>query len=125
MKVLLGLFLMAHGLIHASYLTPKPDDPKYPFSFDKSWFASWAGHASSAIGSTLAALAVACFVLAGLAVLGVPGLKDMWKFFTVTGAISSLLLLVLFWHRWLVLGVVIDIALVAGIYLMHWSFAKV
>lgn len=122
MKTLLGLFLIAHGLIHASYLTPKPDDPKYPFSFTESWFAHIAGDASKPIGMILALIVVMSFALAGLGVLGVPGLEASWKIFTTVGAISSLLLLALYWHTWLVLGLVINAVLLYGLYKLNWNW---
>jgi len=122
MKTLIGLFLIAHGLMHASYLTPKPNDPKYPFDFTKGWLAGLIGDASKPIGVTLAILVVGCFVLAGLGVLGVPGLVGTWKFFTLAGAILSTLLLVLFWHLWLVLGIVINLVLIFGLFVFNWNF---
>lgn len=122
MHVLLGLFLVAHGLIHLSYLTLKPDDPNYPFSFNQGWFGQFAGGPANVIGAVLVVTAAVGFVLAGLAVIGVPGLVDYWKIFTVIGAIASLATLLLFWHGWLVLGVGINVVLLYGIYALHWSF---
>jgi len=108
--------------MHASYLTPKPNDPKYPFDFTKGWFSSLVGDTSKPIGIALAVLVVGCFALAGLGVLGVPGLVGTWKIFTVVGSILSTLLLVLFWHPWLVLGIAINIVLVFGLYVLNWNF---
>lgn len=123
MKTLVGLFLIAHGLIHASYLTPKPDDPKYPFDFTKSWFANIVGDASKPLGITLALLVVVCFGLAGLGVLGVPGLESNWELLTTAGAILSTLLLVLFWHPWLALGLVINAVLLYGLHRLNWNWS--
>lgn len=122
MNVFIGLFLIAHGLIHASYMTPKPDDPNYPFDFTKGWFTHLVGSVATPIGMTLAVLAVGCFALAGLGVLGVPGLDHTWKLFVTGGAISSTVLLALFWHPWLILGFVINAVLLYGIYVLHWTW---
>lgn len=122
MKTLIGLFLIAHGLMHASYLTPKPNDPKYPFDFTKSWFANLIGDFSKPVGMTLVVLVVICFLLAGLGVLGVAGLDSNWKLFTTIGAILSSLLLVLFWHPWLTFGLVINAVLLFGLYKLNWSW---
>lgn len=73
MKILFALFFIAHGLVHASYLTPKPDDPKYPFSFEKSWFANLIGSSAKPVGLLLAIITVLSFVVAGLSILGFPG----------------------------------------------------
>lgn len=124
MKTLIGLFLIAHGLMHASYLTPKPDDPNYPFDFTKSWFANLLGDMSQPIGVILTILVVICFILSGLGVFGVAGLESNWKLFTIAGAVLSSLLLILFWHNWLVLGLVINAVLIYGIYVLNWNLAK-
>lgn len=125
MKILLGLFLIAHGLLHASYLTPKPDDAMYPFSFDKGWFAGIAGSAAKPIGSTLAVIVIISFILAGLSIFGFPGLAGLWKIFTIIGAVSSLLLLALFWHPWLILGILINLLLLYGAVKLRWPFKSV
>ena len=36
-----------------------------------------------------------------------------WQSLTVIASVTSLLLLVFFWHNWLILGVIIDIVLLA------------
>jgi len=123
MNTFIGLFLAAHGLIHASYLTPKPNDPNYPFDFTKSWFANILGDFSKPIGITLAALVLVCFVLAGLGVMGVGGLDAYWKLLTTAGAVFSTVLLVLFWHPWLALGLVINAVLLYGIYVLNWNWS--
>jgi len=41
MRALLGLFLIAHGLIHAAYLVPRPPDAaQWPFDLSRTWLAS-------------------------------------------------------------------------------------
>lgn len=121
MKLLLGLFLIAHGLIHISYFTPKPDDPNYPFDFTKGWFAALAGSRAKYVGSLLAIVAIACFILCGLGIIGIPGLENVWKVFITISTISSLALLSLFWQTWLVLGVVINAVLLFVVYILHWN----
>ncbi|MCC2631118.1 MAG: hypothetical protein K0S38_927 [Candidatus Paceibacter sp.] len=120
MKIFYGLFIIAHGLIHASYLTPKPEDPKYPFYFDRGWFGSAVGSMATPIGKILVVLTVIIFALAGLAIIGVPGLVNITKQLLVAGSIASLLVLVLYWHPWLILGVVIDIVLLYGVLNLGW-----
>ncbi|HRJ06789.1 MAG TPA: hypothetical protein PK096_01480 [Candidatus Saccharibacteria bacterium] len=122
MKILLGLFLLAHGLLHASYLTPKPDDPNYPFDFHKGWFPDLVGQAAGPIGTILVVVVVGAFLLAALSLFGVPGFSTYGQLFVSVGAIASLILLVLFWHSWLILGVVINLVLLVGIYAFGWKF---
>lgn len=124
MRILLGLFMIAHGLIHASYLTPKPDDPNYPFHFDKGWFAQIVGSIAPTVGLLLVVVTIACFALAGLGILGVPGLLGIAKIMVIIGAVSSLLVLILFWHPWLVLGIVIDAVLLYAALKLNWPTAQ-
>lgn len=121
MKYLISFFLAAHGLLHLSYLTPKPDDPNYPFDFTRGWFADIVGSTAGAIGATLVTVTALAFIVAALAYVGVPGFVDFGKAAAVTGAISSLILLILFWHTWLILGVVIDLVILYGIFQLNWK----
>ena len=67
--------------------------------------------ATRALGTLLWILAAAGFTLAGLGFLGVPVLQNAWQSLAITASITSLLLLALFWHWWLALGIVIDAAI--------------
>jgi hypothetical protein len=60
-----------------------------------------------------------CFVLSGLGLLGVPGLSVLWRVLALYGAASSLIFLGLFWHPWLVAGILIDLVILAG-YILSW-----
>ena len=48
-KVLVGLFLVAHGLVHLLYFLPS-DDPKYPMTADKSWLVTRLGVSLRVVG---------------------------------------------------------------------------
>jgi hypothetical protein len=52
--------------------------------------------------------------------LGVPGLSEIWQAAAGFSAVVSLILLILFWHPWLVVGVLIDIGLVVLTCLNSW-----
>ena len=67
------------------------------------------------IGIILVVITTLGFVLAGLGVFGVPGLNAIWRTVAVVSSCFSLLLLILFWHTWLVLGVLIDIGFLVGL----------
>ena len=72
------------------------------------------------IGIILVALATLGFVLAGLGVFGVSGLTAIWRTIAVVSAGVSLLLLVLFWHTWLVVGILIDTGLLIALLWAKW-----
>ena len=123
MQFLLGLFFLFHGLIHSAYLAQKPNDPSYPFDFSKGWFYDAVGHSSAvATGATLAAITIGAFCLAALGAWGMSAFDTLARPAVIVGAISSLLLLVLFWQNWLIAGVVIDLVLLYGIFVLGWTF---
>jgi len=125
MRTFLGLFLIAHGLIHASYVTPVPPDAKdWPFTLARSWLlGGLEGGTLKAIGIALALVAAAAFAAAGLGLVGVPLLSAAWQALAIVGALASILLLVLFWHAWLVLGIVISAAVLYAIFVARWPVA--
>jgi hypothetical protein len=125
-QLIIGLFLIAHGLVHAGLAAaPRPDIPDAkPFSFwtSPSWLLKGLGESfSRPAGTVLWIASLLLFVAAGLGVLGVPGLRDIWSGLTVAGASCSLLLLLLFWHSWLVIGVVINIGLLLAVIVFGWT----
>jgi hypothetical protein len=132
MKIIIGLFLIAHGLVHAGLAAaPIPGDPdSNPGAFftspQRSWLLSKLGINPSMvqwIGIGLVALATLGFILAGLGVFGVPGLDEIWRTTAVISAALSLLLLVLFWHPWLIVGVLIDIGIIISLLWGKWPSA--
>jgi len=56
------------------------------------------------------------FVAAGTGLLGMPGLNLIWQPLAFIAATLSLILLAFFWHPWLVLGVLLNIGILAGVY---------
>jgi hypothetical protein len=119
MRWLYGAFLIVHGLIHVMWFIPEPDNPggpAWPFGLEDSWALSALGVPSGTIRATavvLAVLSIVGFVLSGLGALGVPGLEAAWPAITVASAAVSLLLVLLFWHLYFIVGLALDIALLA------------
>lgn len=124
-KFIIGAFLAFHGLIHLGYLTPAPTtDPNYPFRLNKSWLITSLSLGEPMVrllGIVFSIIAVVGFVLAGLAAIGIIVPPQLGLSLTVTSAIASLALLILFWHPWLVLGVAIDVLLVVGLLWLNWQ----
>jgi hypothetical protein len=110
-RVLAGLLLIAHGLVHLLYLTPEPEDRKYPFTLRESWLVPET--ARRPVGIILIAATSVFFALLGLAVWGVPLLPSAWPALAIAAALTSLALLVAFWDVRLVTGVIIDLGLIA------------
>lgn len=132
LRIFIAIFLIAHGLVHFSLTyvpTPKPGELRTPFwpswsrtDTDPAWLASRLGLSNNVVrglGSTILLLTMAGFSLAGLGLLGVPGLNQIWQGTAILGAVASLLLLIFYWHPWLIAGVLINLAVFAGLAL-HW-----
>ena len=107
LRGVLGLLLVAHGLVHLLYLAA--DVPE--FSIDRSWLVPKAWRRP--VAATLMGATVVGFTLLGLAVWGVPGLRDVWPILAITASGASALLIIAFFHPRLLLGLTIDGALVA------------
>ena len=117
-RVLFGLFLMAHGLIHTGFVTrapaASPGAPEWPFDMGRSWLIAGAGIDEAVIRTLGVALVVATlvgFVGAGLAWFGFIVPTSWWPAFTIVGSLASIGLLVAFFHPWLILGFAIDVVL--------------
>ena len=109
-RIVAGLLLIAHGLVHLLYVIPEADDEKYPFTIRESWLVPESVRRPAAI--VLIATTILFFALLGLAVWGVPGLSGAWPALTIIAASSSLALLIAFWDVRLTIGVAIDVALI-------------
>lgn len=128
-KTVLALFLIAHGLVHGILaIAPDPAQAEakpgaFFTSMDRSWLLPKLNLGAEAVrwvGIVLAALSTLGFVLTGLGIFGVGGLNALWRTAAVASACISLLLLILFWHRWLPVGVLIDVATLVTLLVVKW-----
>lgn len=119
-RLLFGAFLILHGLIHLSWVTPQPSDPRYPFDVTHSKLIRGARpEMLRSTGSALAVLATGQFAAAGIALIALPGLPMLWRMLAVVACLDSLVLIAVFWHRWLALGPLIDAGILAAA-MMGW-----
>lgn len=124
-KFILAFLLVMHGVIHLGYLTPAPTtDPNYPFRLNQSWLISGLSLGEPLVrvlGIALSLVTITGFLLAGLAAAGLL-VSPQWGLpVTVAASVASLLLLLFFWHPWIILGVIIDLALIAGLLWLNWQ----
>lgn len=126
-RLLLMAFVLAHAAIHAGFLAPRPPatagGPAWPFELRRSWLLAARRldpEVGRLIGIALVALTFCGFGLAALAAIGV-GPASLWSAGIVVGAVASIAVLVLFFHPWLVLGVVIDLVLLWAAFVGHWT----
>jgi hypothetical protein len=116
-RLLFAAFLLAHGAIHACFLSRRPppsaDGPEWPFELGRSWVLTPLGlrpESTRVVGTALVAATIAAFALAALSTTGVMA-TGLWAPALAAGAVASLALLVLFFQPWLALGVLIDLGL--------------
>ena len=105
-RVVAGVLLLAHGLVHLLYLAQ--DVPE--FSIEESWLVPESARRPVALA--LIAATIAGFAVLALAVWGVPGLSMAWPILAIIASTLSLVLLIAFWDTRVVLGVIIDAALI-------------
>jgi hypothetical protein len=110
LRIVVGLLLLAHGLVHLLYFVTNADDPRFPFTITSSWLVPEPARRPVAI--VLVSVTIAAFALLGLAVWGVPGPATIWPLLAVVGSVASLAVLIAFWDAQLLLGVAIDVAMV-------------
>ena len=108
LRIVVGVLLIAHGLVHLLYLAP--DVPV--FSLEKSWIVPEGSRRP--VAYALMAATILAFILVALALWGVPGLSSVWPVLTIVAATLSVVLLVAYWDTQLVFGIVIDLALLAA-----------
>jgi hypothetical protein len=107
-RVLLGAFIVAHGLLTALiWVSPAKADA--PFRTTHSWLVGDA----RPLAVVLALVAAAGFVLAGIGFIG----QQAWWAFTGIGAgVVALLLMALYFNPWLLAGIAISAGILyAGI----------
>jgi hypothetical protein len=110
LRIVVGILLIAHGLVHLLYFVTNPD-PDFPFTVATSRLLPEALRRPVAVG--LATVTILGFALLGLAVGGAPGLNATWPILAVVAGAASLTMLITFWSPQLIAGIIIDVALIA------------
>jgi hypothetical protein len=127
-KLLLAGFLVAHALMHVSYLTPAPprtaSGPEWPFELTRSWLVTGLQldpRLVRTLGTALVAGTATLLVAAGLATAGWLIPASWWEGLVLSGAGLSILTLGFFFHPWLVVGLAIDAALLWAVVVGSWQ----
>lgn len=126
MATFIAIFLILHGLVHAILaMVPNPNEPEGGVAtfFSQSWLLSSTGLSESAFRSIailLAAFATIGFVVTGLSLLDVLVQADWWRTLAIGAAVISLLLLIIFWHRYLIVGVLINVVILITQLFLDW-----
>lgn len=124
LRLAIGVFLVAHGLIHAAIWLPQaitraaPASGTAPFDPGHSWLVS--ALSGDAARWLAALLALAAAVLYAGAAGGLFAHQEWWRSATVTASVISLALFVLYFNPWLALAVLIDVALIWALVWGQW-----
>ena len=116
-KFFVAALLVAHGLIHLGFVSPRPAPrpgvPPWPFDLETGPLAASGRVARPRLHSLGRYLVTAVLVGYSLAALGALGILSTTAFpvGVVIGSLASLALLLAGFHRWLLIGIVIDVAL--------------
>jgi hypothetical protein len=126
-RVAIAALLLAHALVHVAYLAPRPaatpGGPAWPFNLDHSWLLGQLGAGPELtrwLGIALIAATIAGFAVAAIAAVGI-GPGGLWSAALTLGAIASAAVLLIFFHPWLVLGLVIDSLALWAALVGHWA----
>ena len=113
LRVLLGVFFIAHGLVHVAIWAPKYDPAKGPFDASHSWLLG----DQRPLARVLAFAAAAILIVAGIALLAQVG---WWRPTAIVGLSVSTALLLLYFTPWYLFILAANIALIVGITWMDW-----
>jgi uncharacterized membrane protein YphA (DoxX/SURF4 family) len=113
LRVLLGLFFIAHGLVHVAIWAPRYDPKKAAFDPSRSWLLG----EQRPLARVLAFAAAAVLVVAGIALLAQSG---WWRPTAVVGLGVSTVLLLVYFTPWYLFILAVNAALIVGIAFMGW-----
>jgi uncharacterized membrane protein YphA (DoxX/SURF4 family) len=113
LRVLLSVFFIAHGLVRVAIWAPTYDPEKASFDAAHSWLLG----DQRPLARVLAFLAAAILIVAGIALLAQGG---WWRPTAVVGLAVSTVLLVLYFNRWYLFILAVNLALIVGIAGLDW-----
>jgi len=107
-RIAIGVLLVVHGIAHVQIARVWGE---------RETASSWLAGEADTLGTVLSAVALASFVLAGLAVFAGLG---VWRPLAVAGACVSLITIALFWDRKMALGIAVDVGILLALLWAKW-----
>jgi hypothetical protein len=113
-QIVVGVFLIAHGLVHWVYAAPQPNMPgAEPWSFlTQRWLVTRTGldqMTALKLGIALISLVTIGFGVSGIGLLTS---QDWWRLAAIASSAVSLLLLALFWYKWMIAGPILNTGII-------------
>ena len=127
MRLLIAFLLLlgAHFALTANVPAPAGQGWIFwPFAADSQAVLGFTGEGISNMTKLLSAIAGICFLAALLALFGLLIPAEWWGVLVGIAAASSLILYVLYFDPWAILPLAIDIFLLWGVLIPHWSVAS-
>lgn len=124
---LLAALLMGHGIVHMLFAVPAPaateGGGEWPFNLSRSWAISVVGLDANVVrivGFALMTAVVVGFSLAALSTVGIIVPLGGWQPIVAVSAVTSTILLVLFFEPQLALGLGMDVVLLWVVVARAW-----
>lgn len=118
-RLLFGILLLAHGLIHAAIWLP-PKTEKSPFDPKHSWLLSGLHLPAGFIrifAIIISSVAALTLMSGGIGLLTH---QSWWLISMLIGAINSLFLILVYFNPWLSFAVLLDIGVIYLLAIRHW-----
>jgi hypothetical protein len=127
LRVVIGVLLVLHGIIHGILaVIPNPDAPKpVAATFFSHWARPWLQRILSTKGVQtlsilMAVLAGVGFLAAGLAMFDLLLPHDWWRALSVAASVVSVALCALYWHTYLIAGPAVAVGVIVALVLLRW-----
>ena len=112
-RIVVGLLLIVHGFAHYNLPSLWGSRPEV-----HSWLLGNLGQASMrAVGNALWLATLLIFLAAGIVTFTN---QPLWRILTIGGSVISLLIMLLFWDGKMILGVIVNVAVLAALLWLKW-----
>ena len=127
LRILIGVLLVLHGIIHGILaVIPNPDAAEpVAATFFSGWARPWlqsglSGRAVQIVAIALAVIAGVGFLAAGLAMFDRILPHDWWRVLAITSSVVSLVLCALYWNIYLIVGPVVAVGIIVMLGFVQW-----
>lgn len=116
-RIVVGSLLIIHGFAHYNLPSLWGSRPEI-----QSWLLRNLGQPSlRSIGGVMWISTLLIFLVAGIVTFTN---QPLWRILTIAGSVLSLLTMLLFWDGKMILGVVVNVAVLIGLIVLQWPPAS-
>jgi hypothetical protein len=135
LKYLIAVILIGHGLIVCAQSggnfgsgNSQIANPTwlswFPLTLGRSWFLSTFKLEGSSVDKIFGLIWLAsgfCIVAAALGILGFIIPRELWRTLAICGASGSLIMLLLYFHPFLIVGILLDVVILSTLLWTKWT----